>query len=1686
MTKKGVVLFGFAAFTAAILLGHLLPGLCFAREDHPVKFSSIEALMAGSPPPDTGEPSGEKPQAQPEETAPVPDPAPPAKAPAPQSNGKEEESSAPESPVTGAAPVEEEKGKGKQSGSADKTVSTPDEGSTLLKTASDLAGKDEYSSALEKYREVIRIASEKKDEKMLAQSLGGAARTLYSLGDYSEALVYIGRSVQTNQSLKNAHARSLDYVMAGRILSAQENYVQALKAYEEALKILPASEAKEIPSILEETANCNLRLYKYSEAIAAYSRIAAIHSKAGNELEAARIHSSIGEIQVSRGDYKSARVHFKRAEKTYRDLNRPKELGETLFRMAYLDHALGDVAAANTSVREGQSLPGCGTESPTSALPLLVRGMTESGEGKIIQAANSFTAALNQYERAGDKVMAARSRLLLAQLELARSRLKSALESAGMSLEQFRAVSSAGGEAGALLVIGDVYFRQGFVQKAQEYAIEALNLAKKIQDKNQAVQARILLADIHIGLGEVESASKVLKEALEEAKKDISRRSRAALRLALARFRLSRESGERAFQDASEARKEFVELNDRRGVADCDSLIGVSYELQGDREKTLAHLQQALTEHEAMWDRFGEGRDLTALGIHFKNIGNPEKAMEYFSKALDLRRGIGDRRGYAANLANIGNLLRHRNNVSNATQKLQQALSVYRQISDKKGEADVLTSLAMIDASKGAQTQALEKFSEALKIHRETYDHRGSAADLAGMGRIYLARGDLQSAFQSLDEAEKFNKKVRNPQGDVAILSELAMLHRAKRNPQQALNLLNQALEIAKQMNDSRAVSSIHLKMASILEDSGDYTKALSYLRDALDSMRRMGDRSGELWALGSIGIIQAKTEDYENALTNLHEAIKLCSEMGLPPSQSRDLEFHLGEIYEGFRDLEQALEHYQKAMSASQAEASDPILGKIYDRIGDIYYSMEDYAKARNFLEDALRIHGELHNNALQKSELIRLGDLLSKLGDPETAIKYQQRALTLARETHDERAEARILTRIGTLDQMLGRPRVALEHYQEAMDIRNKTGDRRGVNENLLQMALVSSILGDYDSALTHLKKAFEISQCSEDRGMLWKAYFVMGRTLEGKKSLGEAMESYRKAITILEAMEADIIEESDEDNFIFGGRTGLFETTLRVMMNLAKKDPEGAYDSQALRIVEKLKAAEFENTLSRINVDSFSDLPRELLIKEKSLKLSLRKLNTRLVEELSKGNPNQPQFKKLLEERRAKEKLFRELKERLMREYPSYADLRYPRPVSLHHIQKEVIDQDEAILEFMVTRSRTYVFAVDKHRFHSYSIDYPIKDLERDVDVLTRPLYRADTQASWDPSVAYKLYSQIIKPIEYFLLAKKTVVIVPHGPLAFLPFEILINSQAHAKKRFWSATDKPSYLVEKYAFCYSPSISVLSQVRSRTTDRKPGWTLAAFGDAVYQDQEKKREPNPGADRLLNSLNRNMKDSRIQDLRPLPGARKEISEISRIMGGPIQTYLGAQATETLFKKVDLGRYAYIHLATHGVLVGTTANSQQQPAIIFSLFGDQENDGFLQLGEVFGLKLSADMVVLSSCLSPGKIGPSENSGILGLSRAFLFAGADSVVLSMWQVNDESTARLFIETYRNLKEGSKAEALRQAKLTLLGSQSTSHPYYWAPFILMGNWTVKFRPSDQQDPIQVKARGTSTWRKLLNM
>ncbi len=1556
----------------------------------------------------------------------------------------------------------------------------------LVKMATELKAAGDKKGALNVLEQAAKVASSTNDKKAEALISRSAAEIALELGSTDLAINYIGKAIELNRTLKNARGRSLDLIVAGKILQDRQRYDDALGAFEEAMKILPASEQAETPFILGSSADILIRLQRYQDALNALNRLGGYYAKNNNPQAQAVNHLKTGQAHLLRSDHKNARAEFKKAEKMFRDANQSQQLGETLLRIAYLDQLLGDSNEAATALAEGQKLVGKSERSESGGLSLYVTGMSLLSEGKTDEAIKNLAQSLDKYLQLKDAEMTARVRHNLARANAEAGKFTVASEHAGKVLEDLKVVNIPECEAGALLILAGAGIRSGQLKKSVELAQQSSQIARKIGAKETSIMARLLMAEAYGDLGSPTVSVKLIKEVIEDAKSGVSAKTANQVRLSIAKFRLSRESTDKAIESASEARKGFLESKDVVGAAECDLIIGMAHELAGESDRAYDPLKKALAKFIEVGDAFGAGKTLTALGVHYKNLGDYDKALNYFKKSLEERKLIGDRRGQAANLSNIGNLVRRKGQTAEAADYLKQALIIFQETGDKRGEADIYTNTAHIELSESASGAALEKFKKALELHKEVSDVRGSAIDLVGIGGIYLARGEVDNAAAYFKEADAYTKRVNNPRAEIALYSELAMFHRARRNNTEALANLKRAHELAVKIKDTNAASALNVKAATILEDSGDYGKAMVLLNQSLEQMVKQGDKRGELWAIGAMGIIQAKMDDYEVALRNLEKASRLRSQIGVTPARSQEIDYHLGEIYEAFGDYERALESYHQALSLSETRGADVLVGRIYDRIGNIYFRTEEYSRAKEFLEEAFRTHYETGALEMQKTELIRLWDIASKMNDLEGALKYQQRALTLTRDTKDRKSEARTLTRIGTLNQAVGKPRASMEDYREAMTIRSALGDRRGVNENLLQIAMLSTTLGDYESALEDLKKALEIAQASEDRSMMWKGYFILGRTLEEKKNVGEALEAYRKSLSIVEAMEADYTEESDEDDFIFGGKTTLFETTLRVMMNLAKKDPGGAYDSRALRIAESLKASSFENTLARINVENFSDIPNELLIKEKSLKLSLKRLNDKLMEERSKANPNQGLIKKLIEERKIKEKSYGILREQFAREYPAYVDLKRPRPMSAHELQKS-LDPDEAIIQYTVTRGRTYVFAIDKHRFHTFSVDYPFTELEKDVDSIVRPLQKVDIQSNWDPSIAYKIYSKIFQPVEFILNGKKTAVIVPHGPLNSLPFEILVDSKTHQSRRFWSATERPSFLVEKYAFCYEPSSYLMAWSRKIHHNKRPGWNIVAFADALYTDSDKSRELNPGAQRLLSSLNAMPYSSRGDYLRPLPGSRKEVSEVVRLLGGPTQSYFGHEVTETLFKKADLSRYAYIHLATHGVQLKGAGKFQQQPAVAFSTYGDTENDGFLQLGEVFGLKLNADMVVVSSSLAPSRTSSGESSGLYELSRAFLFSGANSVILSMWQVNDDSTAKLFIEMYKNLPDGSKADALRKAKLELLMNQGTSHPYYWAPFILMGDWKVKFGPNLKKEaPEGVGFNSVSTWRKLLSM
>jgi CHAT domain-containing protein len=228
----------------------------------------------------------------------------------------------------------------------------------------------------------------------------------------------------------------------------------------------------------------------------------------------------------------------------------------------------------------------------------------------------------------------------------------------------------------------------------------------------------------------------------------------------------------------------------------------------------------------------------------------------------------------------------------------------------------------------------------------------------------------------------------------------------------------------------------------------------------------------------------------------------------------------------------------------------------------------------------------------------------------------------------------------------------------------------------------------------------------------------------------------------------------------------------------------------------------------------------------------------------------------------------------------------------------------------------------------------------------------------------------------------------------------------------------------------------------------------TLLAFGDPIY-DLKAPLMAERSSSQSSSYPGQDFYADRGFNFTSLPYTRAEVDAISALYPkGQRQVYLGAQAREEVVKAERLDQYRYLHFATHGLI------NEQIPSrsgIVLSLIGDSKEDGILQMREIMHLKLNADLVTLSACSTAlGKLVDGE--GMIGLTRAFIYAGADSVVVSLWNVNDSATAELMRDFYQNLKRGlPKDDALRQAKLKLLNSSQPAwrHPYFWAPFVLEG-------------------------------
>jgi len=477
------------------------------------------------------------------------------------------------------------------------------------------------------------------------------------------------------------------------------------------------------------------------------------------------------------------------------------------------------------------------------------------------------------------------------------------------------------------------------------------------------------------------------------------------------------------------------------------------------------------------------------------------------------------------------------------------------------------------------------------------------------------------------------------------------------------------------------------------------------------------------------------------------------------------------------------------------------------------------------------------------------------------------------------------------------------------------------------------------------------------------------------------------------------------------------------------------EEAFDlAEASKSVLLLEATKAEKACR------LGNLPDSLILKEGALLKERDQLQANII----KKRPQQEQDS-LLALLNIAHRNIRSFVGQLEQEYPNYVQLKYKNDnATLVEIQS-LLAPKTALLEYVITDSILYLFYIDKNNYKMIPQSIKRRQLKTKIRQLHRALSNYDLLAVEEDKAyeeyvrpAYWFYKKLIAPITDETSNIDHLIVVPDGELAYLPFEIFLTKPANQGEVDYTNLE---YLLKKYKVSYNYSATLWKENKESIKPVNNGQILAMAGNYnLYLDTLKKglRLPNYFRNR--------------HGLKPLRGAQEEV----RVLSKEFQGYFGFDkgASERLFKE-KVADYAVVHLAMHGSL------DYKQPilsSLIFTEDGDSLENSLLQAYEISNLKLNADLVVLSAC-ETGFGTFEKGNGIASLARSFMYAGASSMVVTLWEVNDYATAQIMKAFYSNLSNGmTKSEALQQAKLNFMKNASGigQHPAFWSPFVLIGN------------------------------
>ena len=960
-------------------------------------------------------------------------------------------------------------------------------------------------------------------------------------------------------------------------------------------------------------------------------------------------------------------------------------------------------------------------------------------------------------------------------------------------------------------------------------------------------------------------------------------------------------------------------------------------------------------------------------------------------------------------------------------EQLQQILTELKQsaersqLAGKKSDA----ARALIDA--GRIQLELNQPEEALFSYRKAYSLTADpdlielrVDSLNGTAEVHLLLKQEEDALRVIAESLHLSRSVNYVKGQAqALLTRSDFENYA--NHIVALNTAYEALRLWELADDKVGIAKTYahigrcnLALNNLDESARNYTLALGLWRELNNAPQQ-----AEVLIMMSYGEI--RKADWDRTIELMSQAQALIDDRY--PKQMGQIAGGLADAFNEQGLPEKGLLHYQRAMKFYEQTKDKHLISYASWGIGFSYYQLQRYPEALKQFEQTIEASPKVSPNRTNSKEFI--GRVYADTGRPVEALKMFEEVIDLDKKSENPKEVARVQALMARIYQDRGELDRARHVYAESLKTFEQISDEVNRAAVLYAMGQLELSAKNYQEAERYLADSIQVTE-----------------RVRRKSSISD----------LSVALSASVYDR--------------YRAYIECLMRQHPNSPERQLDKIAFETSELARGRSLAELLAATATNLLPGVDPSLAAKEKSLRQNLAVKEDQKIRLLS-GSYDVAELKKLEEEQRKFEAEYAAVLEKIRVAFPAFKQITQPAALKVAEIQQQLLkDDDTLLIEYSLGRERSYVWAVTRGGIATYELPGESVIVEE-----ARKVYeglKSESANSDSLTVATNRLSELILTPLKTETDKRTLIVVADGALNYIPFQML------------TSPTNGDPLVAQWEVINVPSASVLSELQQEQAVRKhKSKTLALFGDPVYQSNYTERiQSEKGKQIATLKTDDDASAQRVQRDIEVAGDRFDPNSIQGLFHVQLElaslqqavpadeslVMTGFAATSEQLKNADLNDYAILHIATHGFL---DPKDPEHSGLALSTMSPEGKplDGFLYLREIYGLRIPVNLVVLSACQTAlGKNVRGE--GLIGLTRGFMYAGASSVVASLWKVDDAATAELMRRFYGNMLERgmNKSAALRDAQNSMRQDPKWRAPYYWAAFTLQGDYRQVVRPT----------------------